>query len=110
MASGTIPFLPSDNNYRLAIPIDTVMYLFDTHWNSKDQSWYFDLREQDESPIALGVRVVLGASLGRSSHHPFFTKYMLHAIDTTGEGREAGFDDLGARVVVRLSSIADLGF
>ncbi len=116
-----IPFIPGDNNYTLRVPLNepggssAATYLFVTRWNSSDNvdpvtgkrlgSWYFDLFDERNKVIAIGVKVVLGVALGRTSVHPFFSKHYLKAIDTTGKGKEAGFDELGGRVqVVHLTS------
>lgn len=101
---GYIPFIPSRTNYVLSLAIGSVRYLFNTHWNSRDEAWYFDLREEDETPICLGIKVVLGVQLGHTSPHKFFQANMMRAIDTTGVGTDAGFDDLGVRIQVVLTS------
>ena len=107
-----IPFITSDNNYRLRVPLSGTTYLFDVHWNSRDSdgagAWYFDLREEDETPIALGVKVVLGAKIGYGNTHPFFKSHTLDVLDTSGEGRDAGYDDLGARVALVHHTVAEL--
>jgi hypothetical protein len=100
-----IPFIPSENNYSLGVPLGGTRYLFDNiRWNSRDNdgngAWYFDLREQDGTVIRIGIKVVLGVQFGRTSTHPFFNTHLLKAVDTSGDRREAGFDDLGARVQV----------
>jgi hypothetical protein len=106
--AGTIPFTPSNNNYRLVVPIDSVQYLIDVHWNSFDAAWYFDLRNADESEILVGIKVVLGVSLGRRSQDPFFRQYTLRAVDISGARQDAAYDDLGGRVVVQILSLDDL--
>lgn len=105
-----IDFLPSENNYRLRVPLGSEFYLFDVRWNSRDNidpatgrprgAWYFDLRDNAEEPIALGIKVVLGPLLGRGTQHAFFAQHVLQVIDTSGERRDAGYDDLGRRVQV----------
>jgi hypothetical protein len=109
-----IPFTPGDTNYRVGVALTedggAVKYWFDVKWNARDNvdpvtgiakgAHYFDIRELDESVVALDIKVVLGVNLGRTSTHPFFTKHLLRAVDTTGKGKDAGFDDLGGRVVV----------
>lgn len=97
-----IPFDVSRNNQRLLVPLNSEVYIFDNiHWNSQDptgSAWYFDLREEDETLIAGGIKLVLGALIGRNSDHAFFDKYKLILVDTSGEERDPGFDDLGSRI------------
>jgi hypothetical protein len=101
-----IPFTPSDNNYSIGVPLDGVRSVFDNvHWNATDNdgrgAWYFDLREDDGTPICIGIKAVLGIPFGGASTHPFFKGHILKAVDTSGKRLEAGYDDLGARVQVQ---------
>jgi hypothetical protein len=100
-----IPFIPSENNYSLGVPLGGVRYRFDNiRWNSRDDAgkgaWYFDLREDNGAVILVDIKVVLGVNFGRGSTHRFFKSHVLKAHDTSGKRREAGFDDLGGRVQV----------
>jgi hypothetical protein len=103
-----IPLIPSDTNYRLGTNLGGSRYLFDVKWNSRDESFYMDIREEDERPILLGVRLVLGLNIGRNSANAFFSKHLLHLSDSSGEGREATFDDLGARVQLLHLAISEI--
>ncbi len=99
-----IPFEPSLTYYRLITVISGVPYIFDVRWNDRDQAWYFDVLEEDETPIVHGVKVILGMYLARRCDHTLFRDGVFLARDTTDAGIEAGIDDLGARVqVIRYS-------
>jgi hypothetical protein len=98
--SDIIPFVPGKHNYELGVLLSGKKYIFDVHWNDRDQAWYFDLRNEDNSPILLGVKVVIDVVLGRRSTHEFFTTHMLVAVDTSGKRIDAGIGDLGGRVQV----------
>ena len=104
----TIPFIPSDNNYTLGVILGGVKYWFDTHWNQPEAAWYFDLYQEDFTPICLGIKVVLGTNLGKRSSDPFFQANVLRALDTTNSGVDAAYDDLGARVIVTHFSLTEL--
>ena len=106
-----IPFTPSKNNYRLVVPIDNTRVIFDNiHWNSfeDDLGWYFDLRQDDETLILAGIKVVLGVNLGRASSHAFFKTHVLRVIDTAGSDVDAGYDDLGDRIQVLVTSSTEV--
>jgi hypothetical protein len=105
-----VPFTPSLPNYRFNTGFDGTIVTFQTLWNARDAAWYFDLFAADASIIALGIKVVLGVNLGRKSTHPFFFSNLLRAYDTSNQGRDAGIDDLGARVQVVRFSLAELLF
>lgn len=106
-----LPFRPSVANYRFGTAIGDFSYIFDVHWNSRDNfnletgkpegAWYFAVREQDLTLIIASVKIVLGTYLGRRRNHRLFRQGVFVVADTSGERRDAGFDDLGTRVVVR---------
>ncbi len=91
--------MATDPNFRIGTTFEGVSYIFDCRWNTRDEAWYLDLLAEDETPIRRGIKVVLGALLGgRAGHDPRFPAGVIVASDLSGEGREAGLDDLGTRV------------
>lgn len=101
-----IPFAASTPRQSFTTTIENASYLFTARWVGREGAWYFDVAETDETPIASGIKVVLGVVLGRRCHHPLFRRGIFVAADLSGAGREAGLDDFGAdgRVqVVRLT-------
>lgn len=103
----SIPFLTSETNYVLACPIDDEQILFDVRWNSRDSAWYMDMYEADDTVIELNIKIVLGVPLGRRSNHVWFENHLMLAVDSTGEGRDPGYDDLGGRVKVIIQTVED---
>lgn len=110
-----LPILPRSSGvvlvnglYRVGTSIADVPYLFDLRWNVRAAAWFMDLREQNEARIAMGVKIVLGAFLGRRTQHPLFRDGVFVAQDTTNQGREATFDDLGSRVLVKYIPAVEL--
>lgn len=95
-----IPFVPSIPSYRFSTTIDGTQYIFDVRWNARAEAWYFDLLDEAEDPIRHGIKVVLGAMLGGTSADERFPRGAFFACDMAGEGRDAGFDDLGSRIQV----------
>jgi hypothetical protein len=86
----------------------TDTYIFNTRWNSRDAAWYIDIYENDYTPIALGVKLVLGLQLGRAmKYRKFFQEHVLQVIDTANTQTDAGYDDLGDRVVVMHMSMTE---
>ena len=108
-----VPLSPSLPWYRLNTSLDgkdgpVTPYIFDVRWNERDQAWYFDLLDGSETIIASGLKIVLGAYIGRTTQHAFFKTGALVAIDTTGQGLDAGFDDLGTRVKLFRLTLPDI--
>lgn len=103
----TIPFESGTAAYSFETPIDGVPYRFDVRWNTRSEAWHFDLYEQDGTPIAHGLKIVLGAFIGRRIQHRLFRTGVMVARDDSGQGRDATIDDLGTRVLVRWIPITE---
>lgn len=106
--SASIPFIPSDTNYILTCPLNDRQVQFVVRWNSRDEAFYFDMYDSDDSIICLNIKVVPGIPLGRRSKHTFFQDYILLAVDTAGKGANPTFDEIGKRVLVTVSRYSEL--
>jgi hypothetical protein len=103
-----LPLLPAIQNSRVSCVIGDSQFLFDIRWNNRDESWYMDMRDQDEDLIVAGMRIVLGSPLGARTADSRFPPGVFLAIDTTNSGQEATYDDLGERVIVMFFSPEEL--
>lgn len=101
MAVVTLQFVPSVPHYQFRCPILGVEYVFTARWNTRLSIWALDVADRGNARIMVGMPIVLGAYLGRTSSHPLFQGGVLLARDTSQSGVEAGLDDLGTRVHVR---------
>jgi len=104
----TIPVQVGNPNYRIEVDLNDQPYLFDFKWNARDQAFYFDLRESDETLIAGSLKVVTGVYIGRRVQHPLFKDGVLAAFDTSGQKLDATLDDFGTRVQLRYIPVEDL--
>jgi hypothetical protein len=95
-----IPFQPSIANYRMSVPIDGTVYTLDVHWNGRDSAWYFDVSTVEDVLLYAGIKIVLGARLGIQCQRADFPLGYFVALDSSGAGIDAGFDDIGTRVQV----------
>lgn len=97
-----LPVIPSVPHYRFSTVLAGDPYILDVRWNDRDEAWRFDLYEIDETLIAPGIKIVLGAALGRTHTHKLFAGGAFFAIDTAAVSPEAGvdatLDDFGQRV------------
>ncbi len=107
-----LPLQPGVPFYRLDTVIDDDAYVIDVRWNGRDNdgagAWYLDFYDEDETPIVIGVKIVLGAYLGRGTLHRLFQEGVFVAIDTENTRLEATLDDLGKRVQVRRYTIEEI--
>lgn len=95
-----LPFVPSFPNYRVSTTLEGVQYIFDVRWNARAESWYCDISTEADVRIKSGVKVVLGAPLGKRGGSADMPPGVFIANDTTGAGQEATIADLGTRVEV----------
>ena len=99
-----LPFVPSIPLYTVGTVLDGVTVFFRVRWaeSPRVSRWYFDLLDENQLPIATGIKLLLGTYLARYAHHPLTEAGAFVARDLSGgiPAREAGFDDLGVRVVV----------
>lgn len=95
----TLPLVPSIPFYRVGTTLNNVQYLLDITWNGRDGAWYMSILDADANPIAMGLKLVLGSRLGRTSAAPNFPDGAIVLQDTSGNGVDAMFDDLGTRVI-----------
>lgn len=103
-----LPLAPTFSNYRFASTIEGTPYLFDVRWNTRDAAWYMDVLEVDQTPIQHGIKLVLGAYLGRRSNHRLFLNGVFVMVDTSGARRDATYDDLGTRVILEYIPVLEL--
>lgn len=103
-----LPFRPSIGRYRFVSVINEIQYIFVVRWNSRDEAWYFDVLEYDETPIVSGVKIVLGTYLARWSNHDLFLQGVIFARSSVVPHEDAKFDTLGTKVTVFYLTRADL--
>lgn len=106
----TIPVEPGNPNQELSVTIGDYTVRFKFRWNARDGvpledggpggSWYFDMYDDDEEIMAAGLKVVLGADIGRGCMHQFFESNVIRAIDTSDQSKEAMLSDFGIRVIL----------
>ncbi len=103
-----IPFIPGDPNQRLDTVLAGEARILEARWNANDHAWYLNVRDADNTMIAAGLKIVLGARLGWSVLHPMFVGRALFAVDLSNTGLEAGLDDFGSRVRLVYFTESDL--
>lgn len=99
-----IPFVPGIPEQTISITLDGEPYVMRARWNTSDDglvgAWYLDAWERDgKTPIAFGIKLVLGVRLGRNFTHPLFSAGLL-LIETVETGLEATLQDFGSRVLL----------
>lgn len=100
-----LPIVQESAWFSFATELDGAGFTFTWRWNDRAAAWFFDLADSDGGVIATGVKLVVNLPLLVPFHaNARCPAGELIAIDTTGQGLDAEFEDLGRRVVVLYAS------
>lgn len=92
------------------VQLDGTTYGFELRWNTRAQGWFLSVLDAQGNLLLAGRRLVIG--WGLTGRFRLRDKRLppgdVMAIDTSGQGKEAGLDDLGTRVVVTYVELAEL--
>ena len=96
----TLPLQPSIPFYSVGTTLSGLPFVLNMRWNGRDSAWYMDILTVDETPIAHGLKLVLGAIVSRRVVSESMPPGVFTVNDLSGAGREATLDDMGTRVIV----------
>lgn len=98
--SQILPFVPSVTPQLFTTQLGDTQYGFDVRWNDRDSAWYINVLTENGELIRASLKIVLGGALGHREVDPRWPPGVLVPLDTTNSGVDAGFEDLGTRVLV----------
>lgn len=93
-----VPVTNDDPQYTFLTRLETVPVVFEIRWNDRDKLWHFSLLDDDGNAYFGALRIILGLNLWERCLDPRRPPGALVAYDTSGQGIEAGYADLGTRV------------
>lgn len=102
----TIPTSTILSDYTKTLTLGGREYLFRFTWNQRAEKWFLSIFDQDELPIAVGIKVVVGAPLNHLITDERGPKGILYVFDTeavsdrTTIGVDPGLTNLGERHVL----------
>lgn len=95
-----IRITPGDPLQVGSVTLDGEPYVLRVRWNTSDSAWYLDAWERDgKTPIAFGIKLILGVRLGSTYNHALFAAGMF-LLPLTDSGNEPGLNDLGSTVLL----------
>jgi hypothetical protein len=93
--------LPISQNsawFEFSCELEDVRFNFTFRWNDRDDCWYFDIGDAQESSLATGLKAVTRWPLLEALRSlPGLPKGELLVVDTAGKDEEPTFDSLGRR-------------
>jgi hypothetical protein len=106
MALWVIPTSTTETVYTEIVEIEGREYVLRFDWSERESIWYLSIYDQDENPLALSLRLVVGKSLLVGKRDPRLPPGQMAAVDATGTDTEAGVDELGKRVFLMYQDAA----
>lgn len=91
---------PSIATYDFVTTLNDADFVIEMAWADRSGAWFMSLSTTAGEIIFSGVKVVIGAFLGRRSTNPRGPAGFFVVEDTSGANLDAGFDDMGVRVRV----------
>lgn len=95
-----IPTRTDIEDYQIEVDLSGVEYNLRFTWNYRESFWYVTISDLNEVVIAGSIKVVVGKPLLLEVPVSNRPDGNLIAVDTSGEDSEAGFSDLGGRVLL----------
>lgn len=84
---------PEVTHFDTVLSLDRERWLFSFYTNSFDDSWYFDVREPDRTPVALGLSLSVGTDLLFPYRHLHVPPGALFLLDHQRSGRDPRVND-----------------
>lgn len=100
--SNTIPY------YTQKVTLDGQTFTLEFKWNIREEFWYMNLLNDDNVAIVSGIKIVTNWPLLRRVTNEERPLGDFFAYDITDVGTEAGFEELGERVLLLYFSQAEL--
>jgi hypothetical protein len=99
----------SDNpRYSFSIELDGSEFKVRLEWNDRASAWFLDLSDGAGALLVSSRRVTVGFPLLSRFRIAVMPLGDLSAIDTSGLGVDPGYSDLGARVRLVYTPVAEL--
>lgn len=86
--------------YSQRVTLEGSTYNIILKWNERDSVWYMSLLTDENVPLMSGVKVVSDFPLNRREASSDGPPGLFVAYDTSEEGIDAGFEELGERVLL----------
>lgn len=94
-----VPVFPGEPLYNERVRLEGRDYIFRFDWSNREGRFYMSIKDQDETPILLGLKVIANWGLIMRHHaDPRVPPGELIALDLESGGTPPGLRDFGTRV------------
>jgi hypothetical protein len=108
MTAQILPLRTDSPRYSIRTELDGARYLFDLEWNDRAAAWFFSISDAEGVPLVSGVRVVIDLPLLDGFSNAALPPGVLFAADSMNMDLDPGRTDLGDRVQLVYTPIADI--
>lgn len=108
MATLVIPTRGDIGAYFFRITLDLEVFSLSFQFNDREGRWYMSIADQAGNPVRSGLKLVSNFPVTARIADPAGPNGEIMALDTTGQGLDAAFADLGSRVLVTYEEEATL--
>lgn len=88
--------------YTLQVNLDGAVFLLKFRFNQRENVWRLSIYDTENTPLLLGVKIVVGRNLLKRSVDPRMPQGALFADNQTSDASPPGLNDLGETQRVRL--------
>jgi len=109
MAILIVPTSTEIAHYTQRTVLDGTSFQLEFIFNEREGSWYLSILSEEGDDLIMGIKIVADWPLLRRQQREDTPPGELIALDTTGEGLDPGFADLGGRVILLYGDEAEIG-
>lgn len=107
--STVLPIDQTGSWFQFQTELDGVTYGFEFRWNEREGFWFCTMRDGEGNAIVSGRKVVLGPLFAKyRSREPVWPAADVYALDTGAGDVDAGYADLGRRVLLIYATDAEI--
>ena len=100
MSFQQIPVRSDLPSYDFKITLDGTVYSLSFNWSERAQLWIMDLRNVNEEPIAMGIRLFTNVPITLIYKVVRFPPRQFLGVDTSSENKNPTRDNFGSRVLL----------
>lgn len=108
MTTQIIPCRTDSPRYSIRVELDGVRFELHFEWNDRAAAWFLDIYDADAVRLVSGVRIVVAWPMLEIYADSRLPAGLLFAVDTSKTDRDPLREDLGARVQLQYTPLADI--
>jgi len=98
MALLELPIRTDIGKYNFRAPLDGITYTFRFRWNTRATAWFMDIKDVNDTPLVMGVKIVLNIELLASFKHLAIPQGTMLAVNLENENQAPTRDNFGTEI------------